>query len=193
MIKNILAGIGFFTIGLVLVLMIKLLPFVKQFSEFDPQAKDIYLQIFERALQTQSGVEGLVIKTPVEEGVSAYTVEETIRLVANELNIKKVGEMPLYKEVEAMSGKPYRFAKIYLLCNPMTAASMLNYNDAISSFLPCRVSLVEDRTGRLWLYTQDLDVLIYGGKPLPPALKTEVIKVRDSILEIMRRAAVGEF
>jgi Domain of unknown function DUF302 len=193
MLKNILSIIGFISIGLVLVMLIKILPVIKQLDGFDPKAKEVYMQIFERVLQAQSGIEGLVIKTPVKEGVLAKDVDQSIRLIANELNIKNVGDLPLYKEVEAMSGVPYRFAKIYLLCNAMTAASMLDYNDTFASFLPCRVSLVESKEGKLWLYTQDMDVMIYGGKPLPPALKKEAIKVRDTILEIMRRAAEGDF
>jgi len=191
--KNILAIAGFISIGLVLVMMLKLLPIIKQFDGFDPKAKEVYLQLFDRVMQTQSGIEAMVIKTPVEEGVSAADVDQSIRLIANELNIKNVGELPLYKEVEAMSGASFRFVKIYLLCNAMTAASMLNYSDAFASFLPCRVSLIESKEGKLWLYTQDMDVMIYGGKPLPPALKAEAIKVRDIILEIMRRAAEGDF
>lgn len=193
MLKNILAGIGFISIGLLLVLLVKLLPVIKQLDGFDPEAAHVYMQMAKRILQTQSGIEGLVIKTPVKEGISAEEVDQYIRLVANELNIKNVGELPLYKEVEAMSGSSYRYVKIYLLCNAMAAASMLNYSDAFASFLPCRVSLLEDRQGRLWLYTQDMDVIIYGGKPLPPALKVEALKVRDIILEIMRRAAEGAF
>jgi len=193
MLKNSLAVIGFFSIGIMLVILLKLLPVMQQLEGFDPKAKDVYMQIINRVLLTKSGIEGIVIKTPVAEGISSEAVDQTIRLVANELNIKNVGELPLSEEVEAMSGSPYRFVKIYLLCNAMTAASMLNYNDAFASFLPCRVSVVEDKTGHLWLYTQDMDVLIYGGKPLPPALKLEAIKIRDTILEIMRRAAEGDF
>ena len=193
MLKNSLAVIGFFSIGIMLVILLKLMPIMQQLEGFDPKAKDVYMQIINRILLTKSGIEGIVIKTPVAEGISFKTVDQTIRLVANELNIKNVGELPLSEEVEAMSGSSYRFVKIYLLCNAMTAASMLNYNDAFASFLPCRVSVVEDKTGHLWLYTQDMDVLIYGGKPLPPALKSEAIKIRDTILEIMRRAAEGDF
>jgi len=193
MLKNSLAVIGFFSIGIMLVILLKLLPVMQQLEGFDPKAKDVYMQIINRVLLTKSGIEGIVIKTPVAEGISSEAVDQTIRLVANELNIKNVGELPLSEEVEAMSGSSYRFVKIYLLCNAMTAASMLNYNDAFASFLPCRVSVVEDKTGHLWLYTQDMDVLIYGGKPLPPALKLEAIKIRDTILEIMRRAAEGDF
>jgi hypothetical protein len=52
---------------------------------------------------------------------------------------------------------------------------------------------VEDKNGDLALYSMNLDLMIYGGEPLPPELKTEAIRVRDTIRTIMRGAAAGEF
>ncbi|MFV9615100.1 MAG: DUF302 domain-containing protein, partial [Gammaproteobacteria bacterium] len=113
--------------------------------------------------------------------------------VANEHNIKNVGELPLSAEVEAMSGKKSRFFKIFMFCNAMTAATMLDYSDAYSAYLPCRVSLVEDKQGKLWLYSLNMDAMIYGGTPLPAALKEEAIGVKTIILDIMNRGAEGDF
>jgi hypothetical protein len=36
-------------------------------------------------------------------------------------------------------------------------------------------------------------MMIYGGKPLPPELKEEALKVREVILDIMKRGASGAF
>jgi hypothetical protein len=38
----------------------------------------------------------------------------------------------------------------------------------------------------------DLEMLIYGGKPLPPELKTAAIKVRDALDKLLKGAAQGE-
>jgi hypothetical protein len=38
-----------------------------------------------------------------------------------------------------------------------------------------------------------MDMMIYGGKPLPPDLKKEAIQVKDTMLDIMKRGASGEF
>jgi len=192
-ISYIFSVIGFFCLAIFIILLIKYNSVFQALSEFDPKAKDVYVQMAKRILETGSGVEAMVVKVPVQEGLTTDDVDQSIRSIANELNIKKVGELPMYKEVEAMSGMPFRFIKIYLLCNAMTAASMLNYSDAYSSYLPCRVSLIEDKTGALWLYTLDMDIMVYGGKTLPPALKDEAIKVRDTIMEIMRRSSEGDF
>lgn len=80
-----------------------------------------------------------------------------------------------------------------MFCNALTAAKMLDYSDAFSAYLPCRITLLEDPDGQLWLYTLNMDLMVYGGKPLPPELKEEAIEVKDIILEIMNRGAEGDF
>jgi hypothetical protein len=192
-VRNSLAVIGAIGLLLLLIGMIKLNGLLQLFNEFDPRAQAFYEDFIQRIIESRSGVEALVIRVPVVDGLDAAVVDESIRFIANELNIKNVGELPLYKEVESMSGTQFRYIKIYMLCNAMTAASLLNYNDAFSSYLPCRITLLEDKDGKLWLYTMNMDLLIYGGRPLPPALKAEAIKIRDIMLSIMQRAAQGDF
>ena len=191
--KNIFAFIGVVSVLLTGLLGVKIFPVISQLADFDSHAVKLYFDVAKRALEERSGVEAMVIKVPVKSGVSAGDVDDSIKIIASELNIKNVGELPMYKEVQALSGVPFRYAKIYLLCDAMIAASLLNHSDGFSSYLPCRISVVEDPDGQLWLYTLDMDIMIYGGRPLPPALKEDAIKVRDTIIEIMNRAAVGDF
>ena len=192
-IKNIFAFVGLVSLILLGVLSVKIYPVMQKLYDFDPHAIQLYVDIASRALDHRSGVEAMVIKIPVKQGVGPGDVDDSIKIIAEELSIKNVGELPMYKEVQALSGVPFRYAKIYLLCDAMIAASLLNHSDGFSSYLPCRISVIEDANGQLWLYTLNMDIMIYGGRPLPPALKEEAIKVRDAIIEIMNRAAVGDF
>ena len=112
---------------------------------------------------------------------------------SNPTGIKNVGELPLSGQVEAMTGGKNRFFKIYMFCNALTAANMLEYSDAYSAYLPCRISMVEDKEGKLWLYSLNMDAMIYGGKPLPSALKEEAEGVKEIIQDIMNRGAAGDF
>jgi uncharacterized protein (DUF302 family) len=80
-----------------------------------------------------------------------------------------------------------------MFCNPLTASRMFEYSVAFSAYLPCRISLIEDTQGKLWLYTLNMDMMIHGGKVLPEALQKEAIAVKDTILDIMNRGATGEF
>ena len=70
---------------------------------------------------------------------------------------------------------------------------MVDYSDSFSAYLPCRVSLVEDKQGKFWIYSLNMDMMIHGGKPLPPELKADAERVREVILAIMDRSASGEF
>lgn len=162
-------------------------------KHFDPKAAEVYVDMTKSLLASGNGAEATVWKVPVEEGLSAEDVEDAMRSVANERNFKNVGELPLSEQVALMTGKDQRFWKIYMFCDPLTAAKMIDYSDAFSAYLPCRIALVEDKTGQLWLYTLNMDMMIHGGTELPDELYEEAIKVKEIILEIMNRGAAGEF
>lgn len=162
-------------------------------SSFDDNAPKVYTDMFKSLVASGNGAEATVWKVPVADGLSAEDVEQTMRFVANEHNIKNVGELPLSEQVAAMTGEPQRLLKIYMFCNPLTAAKMVDYSDAFSAYLPCRISLVEDKTGKLWIYTLNMDMMIHGGATLPDDLFEEANTVKDVILDIMNRGAAGDF
>jgi len=192
-IRNLLALIGFLVLVLIIVLITRYSGLMKLATELDPKAGSVYLELATKLAESGNAAEATVWRTPVKEGMSADDVEDVMKSVASEHNIKNVGELPLYKQVASMSGKPYRYAKIFMFCDALTASRMMDYSDAFSAYLPCRVSLIEDKTGKLWIYTLNMDLMIHGGKPLPPALKKEAEQVKMIINDIMHRGAVGEF
>ncbi len=166
---------------------------LQNLKTFDPKAPQVYMEMTKSLLASGNAAEATVWKRPVADGLSATDVEETMRFVANEHNIKNVGELPLSEQVTAMTGEEQRYLKIYMFCNPLTAAQMVEYSDAFSAYLPCRISLVEDKSGKLWLYTLNMDMMIHGGTELPAKLFEEANRVKDTILDIMNRGAEGEF
>lgn len=191
--RNLFALIGVVVLIACIYAAVKLEPLSKDFKAFDDRAIEVYSEIMVKLLETGNAAEATVWKVDVAEGLSIEEVEETMRFVANEHNIKNVGELPLSSQIEAMTGTPYRFLKIYMFCNALTASKMLEYNDAYSAYLPCRVSLVEDKAGKLHLYSLNMDAMIHGGSPLPSELKEEAENVKRIILDIMNRGANGEF
>ena len=192
-IRNLLALIGLIAVALIIYGVVKIMPYKDNIRSFDPEAGRVFTELAFNVLKTGNAADATVWKVPVKEGLSAQDVESSMRSIASENNIKNVGELPLYKEVTAMSGKPYRFAKIFMFCNALTAAKMMDYDDAYSAYLPCRVSLIEDSEGKLWLYSLNMDMMIYGGQPLPPELKKEAMNVKRIILDIMNRGSQGDF
>lgn len=162
-------------------------------AQLDPKAKEIYLKMWTKLKETGNSAEATIVKYPLAEGVSPADAEQTMKMVANEHNIKAVGELPLSEQVKLETGQDQRFLKIFQFCNPQTAMKMVGYSDAYSAYLPCRIALVEDKEGKYNLYSLDMDMMIYGGKTLPPELLAEAKKVQDIITDIMKRGAEGDF
>ncbi|RKZ63916.1 MAG: DUF302 domain-containing protein, partial [Gammaproteobacteria bacterium] len=160
--RNLFALVGLIAVVVAIYGAVKIAPMMQVFDEFDDGAIDVYGGMVTTLLETGNAAEATVWKVLVEEDLTVEDVDETIKAVANELNIKNVGELPLSDQVEAMTGEKSRYFKIYMFCNALTAAQMLDYSDAFSAYLPCRISLVEDKQGRLWIYSLNMDAMIYG-------------------------------
>ena len=162
-------------------------------NALDPGAKKVYMDMWTKLKETGTSADATVWKKQLADGVSAEDAAEAMSSKATEYNIKAVGILPLSKEVEAKTGKKQRLLTIYQYCNPMTAMTMVEYSDAFSAYLPCRVAMVEDKKGKIWLYALDMDMMIYGGKTLPDKLLKEATAVKEVILGIMEAGATGDF
>ena len=71
------------------------------------------------------------------------------------------------------------------------AARLLSFDPDFVAYMPCSIALYEDPEGRAWLITMNLDMLIYGGRAMEPALREEVVRLRDGMLEVMAAGAAG--
>ena len=128
----------------------------------------------------------------VKPGVTPKDVEDILKMVAVERNMRDVGVLPLSKELEARSGKKEKLLTVYSYCSPGTARRMVDFSPHMAAYLPCRISVVEKDDG-LWLYTLNMDMMVKMGRKLPSPLKEEAWKVRETIYQMMDRAAKGEF
>jgi uncharacterized protein (DUF302 family) len=127
----------------------------------------------------------------VNAGVTIDYIEQVLASVSIERNMKSVGELPLSKELEARTGKPQKFLKIYSYCSPTIAREMVDFSPHMAAYLPCRISVVEKEDG-LWLYTLNMDMMVKMGRKLPSPLKEHAMQVRDTIWEMIERASKGE-
>ncbi|MEY4906720.1 MAG: hypothetical protein RL260_438 [Pseudomonadota bacterium] len=125
-------------------------------------------------------------------GVTVAQIEQAFASVAAEYNLRAVGELPLSKELEARTGQPQPFLKVYGYCNPSTARQMLDFSPAMAAYLPCRITVMERNDG-LWLYTLNMDMMTRMGRRLPPELKAEAGRVRDAVRAMLDRGAAGDF
>ncbi len=158
-----------------------------------------YLDMTKKLLQTGDIAMASIRRIPIADDITTEDVEEAMSSIAIERGIREVGILPLSEQVEIQlkeAGDPnykQRYLKIFQYCSPRTAMEMIDYSDAFSAYLPCRIALVEDKNGKRWLYTLDMDLMIYGGKPLPEKLHKKALLVKDTIYSIMDGGAEGDF
>jgi uncharacterized protein (DUF302 family) len=69
---------------------------------------------------------------------------------------------------------------------------MIMHNPIYAIYMPCRIAMVEDKTGKLWLMMLNLDMLI-NSELLPPELTEIAIWVNQAMLDVMVAGATGEF
>lgn len=169
---------------------------IEEYSEFkklDPKAKNTYRAMWKKLKTEGNAAAATVWKRQLDEGVTPDDAVEAMSSIAIDENIRAVGVLPLSAEVENKIGKKQRLLTIYQYCNPLVAMKMVDHADAFSAYLPCRIALVEDKQGKYWLYALDMDLMIHGGKTLPPELLKEANRVKSTMLKIMEAGATGEF
>lgn len=137
--------------------------------------------------------QGGVYKVAIDPSVSLNEAAESMRLRANALNLQLVAELPMSKQVEAVTGKPQRMVTIFQFCDAVLAKDLIDVNMDFSIYMPCRIALIEDAKGQGWLVMMDVSVDdVAKEKRLPPELKARIENVRKSLVEIMQAGAKGE-
>jgi uncharacterized protein (DUF302 family) len=190
LIRNLLALIGLVTLVAVGYGLYKYWPTL---AEFDPDAPVVYQEFAEKLLETGDPGVSMMWSVPVQDGLEPEDVIESLKSLATSRNFLFVGESPFYRQIEAITGEDYRYVNFLSFCDARVGKMMLEYRDSYSGFMPCRIAIVEDKQGKLWLHSMNLDLMIHGGKQLPPELKQSALRVRTIIKEMMAGAAAGEF
>ncbi len=189
-IRNLLALVGLAAIVLGAGVYLRFAP---ELAKLSPGAVGIYTNFANKVMETGDPAMAMMWKAEVAEGMKPDDVIDAMKSLATEHNFLFVGESPLYKQIEAVTGQKYRYVNFLSFCDARIGGQMLDYHNEYSGFMPCRIALIEDKDGKLWLYSMNLDLMIHGGRPLPPELHASAVKVRDTIKAIMDGAAKGQF
>lgn len=136
-------------------------------------------------------IEQSVIKQELAEGVTADDAIDAMQSKAAELNMKIVAHQPLSKELQARGIDSGRL-EIFQFCNPEDAHEMVKFNPIFAAYMPCRIALVEDTEGKLWVMMLNLDMLI-NSTPLPAEIHDIAVRVNETLTTIINAAATGEF
>lgn len=189
-IRNLLTLIGLLVVVGIGLVIYKYGPTLYQ---FDPGSLVVYGNFADKLLESGDPGIAMTWEVPVQEGISADEVVEALKSQATQRNFLFVGESPLSQQIKAVTGEDYRYVNFLSFCDARVGKELIDYQNAYTGFMPCRIAVVQREDGGLSLYSMNLDLMIYGGRELPPELKKQALKVRGIIYDMMKAAAAGEF
>lgn len=131
-----------------------------------------------------------IARVQIRDGVSFEDAVDSLKLRANQHNLKFVGASPLYKEIEALTGKPAKRMEIFSFCDGITAQQMIVAETLMIAFMPCRIALVEDAQGRRWVISMMMDEAMIAA--LPAATRNNAQRVMAAMKDMMLAASNGD-
>ncbi|CAA6808056.1 MAG: Unknown protein [uncultured Sulfurovum sp.] len=194
MLKNILSVIGGIALIGLAYLVINFGGMMGKVSNLHPDAMGHYMNMFEKVLDTGSSGEAMVRKVKINDDVSTEDAIDNMIGIAGDNNFLMVGDakMSIKSSIKDPDGK--RYIRILSFCAPSVAEQFIAYNESFGAFMPCRILIVEDDEGNRWLYTMAMELMLYGGEPLPPEMMEMALKVRGLMYGMMDAGATdGEY
>ena len=131
-----------------------------------------------------------IARVQIKEGISFDDAVESLKLRANQHNLKFVGASPLYKEIEALTGKPAKRMEIFSFCDGLTAQQMITVNPLTISFMPCRIAMLEDAQGKRWIISMMMDEAMI--RVLPADTRKNAERIMGAMKDMMLAASNGD-
>ena len=139
---------------------------------------------------TYQDVKLQIARIQVEDSVSFDDAVESLKLRANQHNLKFVGVNAIYKEIEALTGQPAKRMEIFNFCDGLTANKMLQADPVMIAYMPCRIAVLEDAQGKRWLISMMMDLAKV--KKLPADARSSAERVMAAMKDMMVAASRGD-
>lgn len=148
-------------------------------------------------LDAREAMNYMVVKYKAKPGLSFDDVVESLKLRANQLNFKNVGENLMWKDFRAVLGDSEApRVEVFSFCDIAVGRELLKIIPESVVFLPCRIAVMEDAQKNIWVLTLDWDVtwLDYANKSMgiTPELRKGALDIREKMDNMMHAAANGD-
>jgi uncharacterized protein (DUF302 family) len=140
----------------------------------------------------------MTTKYQAKDGVSFDDAVESMKLRANQLNLKLVGHSPMIKDIQAVLGDTSTpRMEVFHFCDIEAGREIMKLVPESIVYLPCRIAVMEDAQKKVWLLTLDWDTAWMDGvnsasMGVSPEMTVLAKKIRDNMDNVMRAAAAGD-
>lgn len=198
--KSILTLIGAIVVAGLIVAFVKfdLGTRLSQVNKLDPQAIPEYMKMFDAVLTTGDPAKGMIrkMKMIIPSGMSKKeAIENAIEIMdetGEEYGLAMVDSKLMSRGEKDEDGVYQPYIRIRSYCSKTIAQIFLTHSPEFIGFMPCRIGMVEDKNGDIWLYTMSMELMINGGQPLPPKLLELANNVRKGMYTMMEKGSKGE-
>ena len=192
--KGLLTLIG----GLVVIAMIiGAVTIGPKIAKLDSHALPEYMKMFDTVLRTGDPAKGMVkrVKMVIPEGVTKQEAFENAIEVMDEVGAE-YGLAMVDSKTMPRGGKLFKdgglLTHIRSYCSPSIADKFLTHSGEFIGFMPCRIGIVEEPNGDIYIYTMGLELMINGGHTLPPEMLSLANEVKKGMYTMMEKGAAGE-
>ncbi len=187
-IKSILALIGALVIAGLIAVFAKYGSTLKQ---FDGGALGAYMAMAGKVAETGDPAKGMILrkKMTIPEDMTKQEAIDNAIEVMDEVASQHGLAMVDHKVMPRKNGV---YTQIRSYCSPTIADYFLNYSREFIGFMPCRIGIIEEPNGDIYLYTMNLDLMIHGGKKLPDNLLKLAKEVEAGMYGMLEAGAAGE-
>ncbi len=145
----------------------------------------------EQAIGVQvSEVNQSIVQVALQEGVTPESAANAMIRKASEINLRFVGRQRIYRQFREQ-GKVSGHLEIFQFCDLDDAHNLIQLNPIFAAFMPCRIAMVEDKKGLIWLMTFNLDMVI-DNNMLTPAEGEIAIRVNQNMLKVLVAGATSK-
>jgi hypothetical protein len=166
-------------------------------AKLDSHALPEYMKMFDTVLTTGDPAKGMVkrVKMVIPEGVTKEEAFENAIEVMDEVGAE-FGLAMVDSKTMPRGGKLFKdgglLTHIRSYCSPSIADKFLTHSGEFIGFMPCRIGIVEDPNGDIYIYTMGLELMINGGHTLPPEMLELANEVKKGMYTMMEKGAAGE-
>ncbi len=130
-----------------------------------------------------------VLQMPLLPGVTPDQAVTAMINKAADLNMPVISHQKISLQLH-QQGIKSRHLEILQLCTPENAAAAIELNLHFAAYIPCRVTLVGDKNGQVWILMQNIDIRI-NNKLMNPASVEFAIRINQNLLSIVTAGING--